>query len=381
MTKYELSLTKDYVPSWTLTDAVREFFQNALDQQTVMKDNHMFWYYNEDNAVFSIGNKHSILEPKSLLLGSTSKADDESTIGQFGEGYKVATLVLLRLGKTVKIYNYGAKEVWTPRFSKSRKYGTEILVFDVDKKYPWTSVPDNNLTIEIGNITEEESFEIGSLNLHMQEGYSYYETQFGNILLEKDLRGQVFVNGLHVCNYNNYNYGYDFKAEHIKLDRDRKLISDFNLEWLASKMWAIPTDDEMKQTAVELIGKGAADTKYVKSTLYITNDIVKVANEVHKSFKASHGPHSIPVTSTQELGNIPKGYTPIIVNEQVKELVEASETYEKPVFLKDSSLEDRLVDKITTWAEEWFDVEVSELAKNKLSRIIKEEVDTDETVY
>lgn len=72
MTKYELSLTKDYVPGWTLTDAMRELFQNAVDQEVTVPGNTMFWEYHEEIESFHIGNKLSILEPKSLLLGAST---------------------------------------------------------------------------------------------------------------------------------------------------------------------------------------------------------------------------------------------------------------------------------------------------------------------
>ena len=32
MRKYELSISADYVPEWGVTEAIREFFQNSIDE-------------------------------------------------------------------------------------------------------------------------------------------------------------------------------------------------------------------------------------------------------------------------------------------------------------------------------------------------------------
>src|SRR5699024_3102626 len=118
MARYELSLTPDYVPDWGIVEAFRELFQNAVDQSS-SEGNEMFWNYNSLDKVFTLGNKSSVLTTTSLLLGSSTKTEDESLIGKYGEGYKIALLVLTRLNKNVTIYNYGAREVWRPKFIDS----------------------------------------------------------------------------------------------------------------------------------------------------------------------------------------------------------------------------------------------------------------------
>ena len=34
MRKYELSISADYVPEWGTTEAIREYFQNSIDEET-----------------------------------------------------------------------------------------------------------------------------------------------------------------------------------------------------------------------------------------------------------------------------------------------------------------------------------------------------------
>ena len=52
-----------------------------------------------------------------MVLGSTSKAGRADDVGSFGEGYKIALLVLTRNGYDVKVLN-GNKQ-WVPEFRHS----------------------------------------------------------------------------------------------------------------------------------------------------------------------------------------------------------------------------------------------------------------------
>src|SRR5699024_2315989 len=236
-----------------------------LDQEMESEENKMFFEYDEENETLRIGNKTSVLDVRTLLLGETTKKDNDNLIGQFGEGYKVATLVLAREGSNVVFYNYGNKEVWKPRFVNSRRYGAEVLTFFIEKKKFWESVPNNNLVIEIDNITKEQYEKIKESNLHLQEVEKVREVKGkGRILEDEHLRGKVFVNGLFVCDYKDYKYGYDFEPSELELDRDRKLVSDFDLRWLASQMWN--RVDGLVDEYVDMVESGAADTEYVSAT-------------------------------------------------------------------------------------------------------------------
>lgn len=369
MTRYELSLSPDYVPSWTVVDAVRELFQNALDQQTVESSNKMFVYYNEETETVRIGNKHSQLQTSSLLMGASTKAGDARTIGQFGEGYKVATLVLTRLGKKIKIYNYAAREIWEPKLIDSRRYGSKILAFDVTKTFIWHQAPDNDLTIEIQGITQQEYYDITESNLHLQEDHGLFiETDVGIILLDERYKSKVFVNGLYVCEYAPYHMGYNFNPGRLKLDRDRKLADPFNLEWLASTMWSKTSN--LEKRIIELTKLGAADVKYINSTMSIVFDktAVNVANKALEDFQETYGTKAVPVASQEEVEQVPRGYEPIVVPNTHKELIQSSPKYEKPVVNAERlSVEARLF----MWYER-YKASLSLKAKREFNKLMKE---------
>ena len=306
MQKIELTISPNYVPNWTIVDAIRELFQNAIDQESQHPGNTMGWEYDNTEQKLYITNKTSVLTAQTLLLGQTSKANDESTIGQFGEGYKIATLVLLRNGKQITFYNYGAKEIWRPRFVKSRRFGTDILTFFVEKVSMWSRVPDSDLTIEVSGINEDEFWsQIAPSNLYIYEDcYKVLEeTEYGDVI---DMPGKVFVKGLFVCDYSPYKYGYNFKPGYLRLDRDRKMASDFDLRWVASKLWSSTKSNRV----LELVEEGAADVAYLND---VYGNLNYWRDTVVRRFIDVYGPEAIPVSTQDELDLVPKGYKGIVV--------------------------------------------------------------------
>ena len=128
---YELTLTPNYVSDWTFNDALRELIQNGTDQEVLDKENKFQIIYNGKEKTLRLVNQKSVLKINTLLLGRSSKANNEDTVGQFGEGYKIAALVLNRLGKTFTIYNNEKGEIWESRFKNSEKWLEKILAFYV----------------------------------------------------------------------------------------------------------------------------------------------------------------------------------------------------------------------------------------------------------
>lgn len=337
MTKIPLTIAPNYVPTWGITEAVRELFQNALDQQVQSPGNDMGWSYDGDTQTLTISNKTSVLTAQTLLLGATSKASDVSTIGQFGEGYKIATLVLLRNGKQITFYNYGAREVWRPRFVKSRKFETNVLTFFIDKVSSWKSVPDADLTIEVSGITQDEwDTKIVPYNLHLQNDIEIVESSMYGDAINKP--GKVFVNGLFVCNYEPYRYGYNFKPKYIELDRDRKMVSDFDLKWSASRIWA----NSKSEKAIELIEAGHADVAYVSSM----SKALELSDAAYQRFRDVYGPEAVPVVTQTELESVPEGYRGVIVPDAYSTLIRTSSSYVTPRVHVKSARE-----KLEEWVE------------------------------
>lgn len=334
--KYELSISTDYVPDWTYVEAIREIFQNALDNEIANPENKMGFDYDEENQRLTVSNKTSVLNPESLLLGSSTKRDDKDTIGKHGEGYKIAFMVLLREGKDIKVYNYGAREIWETRLVKAKRYNNRLVpTIFINKQAIWNKIPNSDLTITIDNITPEEYSELVNKNLHLRDNVNYFEVpEHGRILIDKEEKGNIYVKGLFVCKNKDIEYGYDFEPTLIELDRDRKLVDTFNIAWHSSAMWRYAFAKDFKRDEmIRMIKEGKEDTKYIKQRTWTFNSGTVegntieelLADELAKDFLENHGENSIPVKDNRELTLVNQSKAkPVLVNEVVAEYIRQS---------------------------------------------------------
>ena len=232
---YELTLTPNYVSDWTFNDALRELIQNGTDQEVLDKENKFQIIYNGKEKTLRLVNQKSVLKINTLLLGRSSKANNEDTVGQFGEGYKIAALVLNRLGKTFTIYNNEKGEIWESRFKNSEKWLEKILAFYVYKH----DTDNSGLCIEVGNVTHEEFNNLYKVWLHLENcDYSKAETGYGEIILDEEYAGEVYVNGLFVdCKA----YGKSKSEKEAEL-REQKLQAEIALKESQGEMHRLKTE-------------------------------------------------------------------------------------------------------------------------------------------
>ena len=321
MRKYELSISADYVPEWGITEAVREYFQNSIDEETRDSGNKMFFDYDRENQTIRIGNKHSDLDIKTLLFGVTTKNNDSAMIGNHGEGYKIATVVLLRLGKTVVFQNYCRREIWKPRLVKSRKYGGVLVpTFFVDTEAIWKQVPEHSLIIEIGGVTEEEYEQIKAANLHLQQpGPERKDTSYGGILDGEEFKGKIFVAGLYICSEPALDIGIDFKPKVVRLERDRSMVNSFDVKWYAARMIEETKDAETIKNSLNSYSGTFIESYRVPPEL---------RDEVAEEFINQYGAKAVPVSNQEDIEGMKKrGYKAVIVSEAKKKVILESELY------------------------------------------------------
>lgn len=263
----DLPISTSYVKDWGTTAAIRELFQNALDSEGAMT-------FTVEGSCVSIASAGVVIPRASLLLGYSVKP--EGSIGKFGEGYKLACLALLRLGKSIVIKN--GTERWFPRLKVSRKFNSEILAVDIATNYEYS-----DLTFLVSGLTEEEHDMVAKSNLHLNG-----EPKFGILT---DRPGDVFVSGLFVCHDKELKFGYDFKPNQIVLNRDRCMVRGFELYWSTSQLWA--GKHELRSELNALLAEDAADIKYIQIPSSRLDLLVE-------DFQNKYGVAALPISSQEE---------------------------------------------------------------------------------
>lgn len=291
---YELSLNKNYVSHWGLIEAVRELIQNAIDSDSPFV--YSFEKQPDGKTRLILNSEFTVLTPQTLLLGSTSKANSPDKIGSFGEGYKIALLVLTRLGYSVDMLN--GRHLWKPYFKFNSKYGEELLTIEE------TAAPSINkgLSFIVYDLADNDVEEIRESCLRMQDHIGAIKiTTRGDILLEKP--GKLYVGGLFICN-TDLKFGYNLKPDQIQLERDRQTVNTWDLKVATKLMWF--ETNEFDRVA-ELIEEQCPDLEYAE---YGAPEIVKDA--CYNLFQ-SKNPGAISVKSQAELDDlVKKGMTNIV---------------------------------------------------------------------
>ena len=179
--KFTLPISDGYVASWGLWEAVREIYQNALDEANEECKATMTY----EDGVLRIETTQGSLDVSTLVLGSTSKTGRIGQRGKFGEGYKLSLLVLARLGLAVSVYT--ADEMWGARIEYDEDFTCNVLNIYTTK----LKEAREGVLFAIGGITPEQWKTIQA-NIRPQSEW------FNTILEEPSEVGRIYVGGLYV---------------------------------------------------------------------------------------------------------------------------------------------------------------------------------------
>lgn len=279
----DFNMSADYCSDWGYLEALREVVQNALD-------------LNIDEAMFQISGSsiyidtfESVIPIECFTMGVSKKSED--SIGKYGEGLKLAMMILTRIGAnpTLTTSNYTVKGQFIP--NPITGVETFNLVFKEYEKHI-------NNTHFICDVLPEFDTRLIKAKI----------TPFGNFLGRPkrfevvDMpAGNIYVNGLFVCNSEGLNYAYNFNPSCITLNRDRNAA--INVLTTLAFEYSIQDDVDLM---FELIESEAKDIEYLN---WYLNDSQKA--KLKDLFDDKYGPNvSIAQPGTRAIGgSVGFGYT------------------------------------------------------------------------
>lgn len=303
MAKFQLSLTADYVSNWGVWESLREIIQNGLDAQ---QDGRAFSFerLNDAGSTLRFITQAVKLERKVWLLGTSSKGDG-SYRGHFGEGLKLAMLVLARSGVTVRIIN--DDESWIPTMEESEEFGAQVLTIST-RKLPAAT---GRFEIQVRGISDEDWALTQARFLDMHPSADVIPAgSYGSVLLDEAKKGSVYAKGIFVQSVEKLVYGYDLLQ--VATDRDRGMIDSYNLLWALSTVWkcALVERPELATTAYDLLQAEAEDVERLGYAL--VHDQYKL---LAAEFTKRHGANAIPVKDDAAAREAEHwGVTPVIVS-------------------------------------------------------------------
>jgi hypothetical protein len=336
---FPLSLSPEYCSDWTPADGLREIVQNCLDSPA---DFH--YEYISDTETLHLTSRFTTLARSTLLLGQTSKKGEAESVGCYGEGYKIAMLVLCREGYNIHIEN--GMLLWTPKYEYSDVFeSTALVVHESPLEFE-----NSHLTFTIKGVSEELMQEVKDKCLYLQsdeEIGDVIESDLGRVLENK--RGQLFVGGLYVSD-TNLAYGYDFNPDVLALNRDRKTVDSWDLTMATAKLW-IGTHDhdkvaEMIHSSVEDVSK----VQYQDKSEELLEACLGRFKEFHK------GKFVVSCQADKDEYEL-RGVDPssiVVLNDNFSSLVRRADDYEEPEFEDEQEEEltpleefDKLLDEMT----------------------------------
>lgn len=235
---FDTNLTTQYENDrWNTWHILREFISNALDSVSGDPSRVTLRKGNGCVLITDDGQGYPIVYAK--RVGATSKKETTSTIGQFGEGTKLAVLTCLRNGLSVKL----ASQDWliVPKIVAAEE-NIQVLVFDIF--IAGQAVPGSTVSIDLTPEIEELIDSREQYFLH----FGAINPLFGDIyagIYPKPGQAKLYIKGVYIKDIEAL-FSYALSVE--DLNRDRDLIDDDILCRGIRDLWNTVDDPELIST-------------------------------------------------------------------------------------------------------------------------------------
>jgi len=207
----EYPISANYCAKWSIVEGIREIISNAMDTKlefTTGWDNGYGYVHDNGNGF-----------PKECLILGEGESKDDTQIGQFREGLKIAGLVFARerrffRGKTVGYtFNF--------RMAQSTTFDCETLFMDFEQNEQ-----------EKGTIV---TFECTEAEIDIAKAL-FLKDERDTAFIVPDRPGELFINKSFVHKIDKALYGYNI-ADKNAANRDRSILNMDNVKDSIQKIW------------------------------------------------------------------------------------------------------------------------------------------------
>jgi len=360
MSIYNTNVAKSYAAGagfGTPWSGIREILQNALDGRDrgyYMRIDHGKARDRSGAWALKVVNEGVTLTRDALVLGFSTKTNDDTQRGQHGEGLIVGINALLNNGYEVWIRT--GDEAWIAKH-QTNENGLDLLVIDIRKQ----PKKINDFIVEIKGVTPEDWASYKDRMLFFNEEDRRIEVGEGTILLDRKYRNQLFVKGIFVGNLpDDYQFGYDISV-HLNRDREvaepwelRRKVRDVIAQALAQDLFT--TEDVTKVLDSDGCGEALA---FSEDYWY---DAYGISQKIAEDFIDRHGIDAVPVCSVGDAQRAEHfGKKGITVAQAVKKIIEKHS----------GKLEDRLAETALNVSKRYNWVDLSAQEKQNIENIVR----------
>lgn len=282
---YKTNITKGFCFQWSRSKACMEYVSNALDEGDYNFD------INYEQGSLEVTNFNVKLDPKALMLGLSSKREDNTKRGCFGSGLPQSIAALLDQGCSVTLVNNDV--LWETSFSHCDDWGYEVLTF----KESVNPSPNTNLTVLVEGLSEEDLDEVKSRTLALQQREVLFSTEYGDVIAHGEDNGEIFCGDMYVCENNSFKHSYNFAPKVLPLNQDRNSADQWEISRLTAKIWKQCPDKEL---LVEAIKSKKADCEYVMDSWYTSDSSsLSVSEEFGEEFIKKYDNHIVTSDFTE----------------------------------------------------------------------------------
>jgi len=267
---YPISL--QYRSHWNEWCCIRELVQNALDS-----DKETARIYKQDGNLI-IEDEGKGMQIKHLLLGISEKQDKENARGQFGEGLKIALIVLKRLGYDVEV------------ISNNLHCKVDVAEIEGEKclkiNYEHNGLTFNGTKIIIHDYkgsTYEDKFVMNG-----NKTILFHDNFWGDIIEKRndEKNGELYVKDIYVCDIKNSEFSYNLNR--VQLEESRNVPNEYTVKRNIANVWASCDNEALWMKMFKAMERNRYERQAEFNFVYFRENVKEVIKKTFKKLYPNH---------------------------------------------------------------------------------------------